>query len=132
MHTCSIPQTLTLKEVENATNADKTLQGVRAAIKLNKWHYQTVKPFKAVKDKLTITSKGVVLCGTRIVLPQRAIDIAHATHLGLSKTKALIREKVWFPKMDEMIKTTIDQCIPCQAVGKSNPPQPIESTEMPL
>ena len=51
--------------------------------------------------------------------------------LGLSKTKALIREKVWFPKMDEMIQTTVDQCVPCQAVGKSNPPQPIESTEMP-
>ena len=64
-------------------------------------------------------------------LQQRAIDIAHATHLGLSKTKALIREKAWFPKMDEMIKTTIDQCIPCQAVGKSNPPQPIESTVFP-
>ena len=66
-------------------------------------------------------------------LQQRAIDIAHATYLGLSKTKALIyiREKVWFPKMDEMIKTTIDQCIPSQAVDKSNPPQPIESTEMP-
>ena len=30
-----------------------------------------------------------------------------------------------------MIKTTIDQCIPCQAVGKSNPPQPIESTVFP-
>ena len=77
----------------------------------------------------------IVLRSTRIVLPQslqqRAIDIAHASHLGLSKTKALIREKVWFPKMDEMIKTTIDQCIPCQAVGKLNPPQPIESTEMP-
>ena len=131
----SVPKTLTLKEVETATNADKTLRGVRAAIKLNKWHYETVKPFKAVKDELTVTSKGVVLRGTRIVLPQslqqRAINIAHATHLGLSKTKALIREKVWFPKMDEMIKTTIDQCIPCQAVGKSNPPLPIESTEMP-
>ena len=131
----SVPKTLTLEEVETATNADKTLRGVRAAIKLNKWHYETVKPFKAVKDELTVTSKGVVLRGTRIVLPQslqqRAIDIAHATHPGLSKTKALIREKVWFPKMDEMIKTTIDQCIPCQAVGKSNPPQPIESTVFP-
>ena len=130
----SVPKTLTLEEVETATDADKTLRGVRAAIKL-KWHFETVKPFKAVKNELTVTSKGVVLRGTRIVLPQsfqqRAVDIAHASHLGLSKTKALIREKVWFPKMDEMIKTTVDQCIPCQAVGKSNPPQPIESTEMP-
>jgi hypothetical protein len=132
---CSVPKTLTLDEVETATDSDKTLRGVRAAIKLNKWHYDLVKAFKPVKDELTVTSKGVVLRDTRIVLPQslqqRAVDIAHATHLGLRETKALIREKVWFPKMDEMIQTTIKQCIPCQAVGKSNPHQPIESTEMP-
>ena len=132
---CSVPKTLTLEEVETAMDSDKTLRGVRAAIKLNKWHYDLVETFKPIKDELTVTSKGVVLRGTRIVLPQslqqRAVDIAHATHLGLSKTKALIREKVWFPKMDEMIQTTIKQCIPCQAVGKSNPHQPIESTEMP-
>ena len=30
-----------------------------------------------------------------------------------------------------MIQTTIRQCIPCQAVSKSNPHHPIESTEMP-
>ena len=34
----SVPETLTLEEVETSTNADKTLRGVRAAIKLNKWH----------------------------------------------------------------------------------------------
>ena len=111
---CSVPKTLTLDEVETDTDSDKTLRGVRAAIKLNKWHYDLVKAFKPVKDELTVTSKGVVLRGTRIVLPQslqqRAVDIAHATHLGLSKTKALIREKVWFPKMDKMIQTTIKQC----------------------
>ena len=67
---CSVPKTLTLEEVETAMNADKILRGARAAIKLNKWHYKTIKPFKAVKDKLTITSKDVVLCGTRIVLEQ--------------------------------------------------------------
>jgi hypothetical protein len=111
---CSVPKTLTLDEVETATDSDKTLCGVRAAIKLNKWHYDLVIAFKPVKDELTVTSKGVVLRGTRIVLPQslqqRAVDIAHVTHLGLSKTKALIREKVWFPKMDKMIQTTIKQC----------------------
>ncbi|CAB3997225.1 Hypothetical predicted protein [Paramuricea clavata] len=65
---CSVPKTLTLDEVETAMDSDKTLCG--SAIKLNKWHYDLVKAFKPVKDELTITSKGVVLRGTRIVLPQ--------------------------------------------------------------
>ncbi len=55
-----------------------------------------MKPYKLIKNELTVTSQGLVLCETRIVAPQslqqRAIDIAHNTHLGLSKPKAL-REK---------------------------------------
>ena len=34
----SVPKTLTLKEIEGATDGDHTLRAVRAAIKLNKWH----------------------------------------------------------------------------------------------
>ena len=56
---CSVPKTRTLDEVETATDSDKTLCGVRAAIKLNKWHYDLVIAFKPVKDELTVTSKGV-------------------------------------------------------------------------
>jgi hypothetical protein len=50
---------MTAEEVEAATNQDETLKGVRVAIKLNKWHYDVVEPFKAIKEELTVTSKGV-------------------------------------------------------------------------
>ena len=77
---------------------DRSLQGLRAAIKLNKWDCDIVKPYKPIKDELTVTSQGLVLRGTRIVMPQslqqRAIDIAHDTHLGLSKTKAERKDMV--------------------------------------
>ena len=130
----SVPKALTLEEIEADTNDDHTLRAVRAAIKSNKWHYDKVKRYKAFKDELTVTSKGIILRGTRIVMPhvlqQRAIDLAHISHLGITKTKALIREKIWFPGVDEMIKNTIAKCIPCQAVG-TNTKEPIGSTEMP-
>ena len=64
-------------------------------------------------------------------LQQRAIDIAHETHLGLTKTKALIREKIWFPNIDKMVKDTVDRCIACQAVSRTSPPEPLTVTEMP-
>ena len=77
------------------TNRDNTLRAVRAAIKMNKWHYDSVKCFKAFKDELTVTHKVTILRGTRIVMPhtlqQRAIDLAHTSHLGETKTKGLIR-----------------------------------------
>ncbi len=128
----SVPKALTLEEIEAATN--EPLRAVRAAVKLNKWHYDSVKCFKSSKDELTVTPKGVILRGTRIVIPnflqQRAIDLAHTSHLGITKTKALIREKIWFPGIDEMIKNRIAKCIPCQAVG-TNAKEPITSTQMP-
>jgi transposase InsO family protein len=94
-----------------------------------------VKSDKAIKDEITVTSKGLILRGTRIVLPQslqqRAIDLAHESHLGLSKTKALLREKIWFPNIDKLVKSTLERCLPCQAVGKPPPPEPLAMTEMP-
>ena len=114
----SVPKTLTLEEIEAATNSDNTLRAVRAVIKMSKWHYDSVKSFKAFKDELTVTSKGIILRGTTIVMPhtlqQRVIDLAHTSHLRVTKTKALIREQIWFPGIGEMIKNTIAKCIPCQ------------------
>ncbi|CAB4032131.1 Retrovirus-related Pol poly from transposon, partial [Paramuricea clavata] len=150
------------------------------AIKTNKWDSPIVKPFKAVKNELTSTTHGVILRGTRIVIPdtndevneviikkemieyltgivdqisdesegtedpvsieainnevtvqQRAIDIAHETHLGIEKTKSLTREKIWFPQIDNQVKNTIAKCTTCQAVGQANPPEPLRMTEMP-
>ena len=94
-----------------------------------------VKPFKAVKNELTSTTDGVVLRGTRIVIPaslqQRAINIAHETHLEIEKTKSLIREKIWFPHVDNRIRDTMENCITCQAAGCINPPEPLPMTEKP-
>jgi hypothetical protein len=95
---------MTLQEIINATNADAALTALHDAIKTNKWDSTIVKPFKAVKNELTSTTHGVMLRGTWNVIPaalqQRAIDIAHETHLGIEKTKSLIRENIWFPQID--------------------------------
>ena len=53
------------------------------------------------------------------------------THLGIEKTKSLIREKIWFPQVDNRIRDTIEHCITCQAAGHMNPPEPLGMTEMP-
>lgn len=124
-----------LDEIETATNSVKILKGLRAAIKLNKCDYDIVKPFKDIKDELTFMSKSVVLRGSRIVIPgalqQRAIDIARETHPGITKTKSLIRKKIWFPNINNHGKATIDKCIPFQAVGRPRPPEPLTTTDIP-
>ena len=131
----SVLKAMTMEQIVTATGADKVLRGVRDAIKQNKWDNDIVKPVKAIKDELTITSKGLILRGPRIVIPQsrqqRAIDIAHESHLGLTKIKALPREKIWFPNIDKLAKSTLEKCLPCQAVGKPQQLEPLTMTRMP-
>ena len=130
-----VPKAMSLQEIVKATNEDKTLQCLRASIKLDRWDNERLKGFKSVKDEISVTSQGIILRGSRIVLPetlkQRAVDLAHETHQGLTKTKALIREKIWFPDIDKLVKNTVDRCIACQATGRPNPPEPLAMTDMP-
>ena len=126
---------MSMEQVIKASTDDREIKGLRAALKLNSWNMDIVKSFKSVKDELTIGPNNIILRGTRIVLPaslrQRAIDIAHESHQGLSRTKALMREKVYFPHIDKLTKDTLDWCIPCQAVGQPAPPQPLQVLELP-
>ena len=59
--------------------------------------------------KLTIsTDNDLILKSNRIVLPipyQRiAVKLAHIGHLGVVKTKALLRSKSYFPGMDKAVE----------------------------
>ena len=131
----AVPKAMTMSEFQRATDADKGLQSLSAAIRCNMWDCDLVKPYRNIKDELTVTPQNIVLRGSCIVAPeslqQKAIDIAHDTHPGLVKTKALLREKIWFPGIDRLVKETIDRCIPCQATGQPNPPEPLQMSDMP-
>ena len=131
----AVPKAMTLEEIANATKSDSTLQRLHAAIRLNMWDAGCLKSYRPIKDELAIGAQGIILRGTRIIIPtslhQRAIDIAHENHQGISKMKALLREKIWFPGIDELAHKTLESCIACQAVGKPAPPEPLHLQEMP-
>ena len=90
--------------------------------------------FKRVRGELSV-SDGLLLRGDRVVLPknlhQRAVNIAHASHLGIVKTKCLLRETVWFPGIDKVVETTVANCLPCQANTPKVDHEPLHMTEMP-
>ena len=97
----AVPKALTITEIQEATDADISLRAVREAIRNGHWDIDRAMPYKAIKDELTISSHNIVLRGSRIVIPeslqQRSVDLAHESHQGLVKTKALLREKYGFP-----------------------------------
>lgn len=94
-----------------------------------------LKPYRSIKGELKIRAKETILKGTCISLPpslhQRAINIVHKNHQGLSKTKALLKEKVWFAGIDEGIETTLQSCVACQAVDKPAQSELLHLQDMP-
>ncbi|KAF7687611.1 hypothetical protein HF521_014839, partial [Silurus meridionalis] len=71
----------------------------------------------------------------RIVMPktlqQRALELAHEGHQGLVKTKQLLREKVWFPRINKQAEHLLLDCIPCQASSTQIKHSPLQMSELP-
>ena len=147
----SIPKAMTLDEIKVATCNDATMQHLIAILRnTQSWESLTkatntlpsnvnkadLLHFHRLRNELVVTDKeNIVLRGSRIVLPQplrsRAIEIAREGHQGLVKTKMLLREKIWFPSIDELTKQLLDQCIPCQANGPDSRPDPLQMSPLP-
>ena len=72
------------------------------------------------KGKLTVgLTSHVILRRNRIIIPaklrQLVVDLAHEGHQGIMKTKALLREKVWFAGINKMTEERVKSCLACQA-----------------
>ena len=132
---CSVPKSMTLEEIKKATRDDLVLQKVRKCLKEGKWDENDpgLEPFKLCAEELTYNaSQDILLKNTRLVIPkilqERATQLGHIGHQGIEKTKALLREKIWYPTMDKRVKDMVDKCIACQSVGKGNNPEPMKIT----
>ena len=126
---------MTLEEVKDATLKDQVLQKVRKAVESGIWDTKDVElqPYKRCADELTVNNtKDIIMKGCRMVIPKslqnRATKLGHVGHQGIEKTKSLIREKIWFPKLDEKVHEIVENCVACQAVGNANSPEPMQIT----
>ena len=134
--TNAVPKAMTLQEIKVKTVKDFTLQSLIKAIETDRWTDLEILDYKRFKDELLVYS-GVVLRGNKIVFPRklrdRAVELAQVGDQGIVKTKRLIREKVWFPGIDKMVKDKVDNCLACQEVtpSKSSRIEPLQMTPFP-
>ena len=81
-------------------------------------------------------SPKIVLRGRRIVVPatlqQEVLKLAHSGHQGIVKTKALLREKVWFVIIDKKVEKLVNSCIPYQSVIARPKREPLRMAELPV
>ena len=130
-----LPSAITIEMLQKSTAKDQELQKLIQCIK--KGHItqdREVHPYKQVFSELTYTN-GVILRGERLVIPKedqtQVVDLAHEGHQGETKTKQLLRSRVWFPNMDGMVRERIKTCIGCQASTPHTTRDPLKPTTLP-
>ena len=130
----SVSKALNLIDVALATKDEKTLQNVILSAKTNKWNkkklcainksYDIYSKLSHELTVLDVDGHNILLRGTRLVILQslqrHVVDLAHSGHLGIVKTKTLLREKIWFPFIDSFVEEKCKNCIPCLAVSPHN------------
>lgn len=118
-----IENEITMKELIDATNSDKTLQTIIKHIKNNhkflpKKNTQ-LNGYRTIYHELNISPDGLLLKNDLIVIPtvliQTVINNAHAGHQGINSIKRLINNNFYFPNMDKLVKEKCESCIACQA-----------------
>ena len=138
------PKAMILDHIKAETLKDGTLQQVSAHIKNNSWHTitdnapqaATLQQYKHVRNELTLSaSEDLILRGCRIVIPSslqhHVLELAHEGHQGIAKTKVLLREKVWFPGIDQRAEALIRNCLACQANTPVTRTEPLKMSNLP-
>lgn len=127
------PTAITLTEIKCETEKDETLTAVIKALESDEWPVELYR-YQAFRRELG-TVEGVLVRDERIVLPlklrSRALEIAHRGHPGVVSMRRSLRERVWWPCMDNDVTIKSQECHGCAAVSRQNPPEPMLRKEMP-
>ena len=126
---------MSLSTIKEATNLDPVLQFLRECITNNNWpKVNSTRPYYGIRHELTIVD-DIILRGSCILmlisLREQTLKLVHEGHQGIVKTKRLLREKVWWPGINQAIERLIRTCIACQAQGPLSTPPPLHMTTMP-
>ena len=113
----AVPKAMTLEEIKQATKEAVELQAVVKAVETDQWRSPDVQRYKQLKEEILVFN-GLVLRANSFIIPtslrNKAVDLAHQGHQGMVKTKQLIRDKVWFPGIENLVEEKVKNCLSCQ------------------
>jgi len=131
-HTIATEHAVVLDRIQEETQKDSVLQKLCQRILKGDWDQHkkdpSISPYYDVRQELYI-AEGLVFRTRQIVLPaslqRKSIKTGHKMgHLGITKTKQMLREKYWFPTMNSMIDQIVGQGYECQVtMHKTTPPR---------
>ncbi len=114
---CGIP--VNLEQVKLETENDDELIRVKKCILKNKWEKNDCEKYRSYfekKDELFVDN-NVLMWGHRIIVPKKLrhkiLQELHSAHLGIVKTKKIIRGLVYWPQVDKDVEKLISGCEAC-------------------
>ena len=131
--------TLVMDEIKEEIAKDKTLTKIKEIMRNNDWErykdQPEIKPYYMVRHELT-RAKGLILRNKQIVIPEKlqkpAVISAHKMgHFGMTRTKQMLREKYWFPRLSSLVEDIISKCFQCQIATDEQKQEPVKPTEIP-
>ncbi|CAC5422697.1 unnamed protein product [Mytilus coruscus] len=123
---------------------DKTIQKTIEFVRTGQWFkiknitdleidIKELQALRSISGELVTYGDTILLRDNRIVLPSelrvRAVNIAHEGHQGITKTKAFLRSKIWFPGHNYRVDNAIKECSACQAVTHTKRIKPLRMSE---
>jgi hypothetical protein len=118
-----------ITEVAEATDNDSELQAVKLAIMTEDWCSFLVKQYSAFRSELSYAN-SIVMRGSKLVIPKilkdRMLMLAHEGHPGQSSMKRRLRDRCWWPNMDQDAVKVCEKCEGCRLVQIPNPPEPMQ------
>jgi len=130
---------ISLKRMKAETAEDKQMIKLSDAIITGRWEKNRkdpdIAPFYSVRQELYV-AEGLIFRMNKVIVPhnlrRKVVKSAHSMgHLGVTKTKAMLREKYWFPSMNQMVDEIVGQCYECQVATKQHTQEPIKMTVIP-
>nr|CAI5817405.1 unnamed protein product [Callosobruchus analis] len=102
----------TIKDLTLVKVIDHTKSGWPSTVQNEK-----LKPFFLRRNELSVESNCLLL-GNRVIIPEalqnEVLELFHEQHLGIVRTKMLIRAYCWWPNINNDIEKFISLCEVCQ------------------
>jgi RNase H-like domain found in reverse transcriptase/Reverse transcriptase (RNA-dependent DNA polymerase)/Integrase zinc binding domain/Integrase core domain len=122
-----------IQQVRMETARCVELQGVIRAMETQNWP-EHLKLYQAAREDLAVVNG--VLSRLGLIVPPvnlrpKAVDIAHKGHHGMSKTKSVLKEVMWWPRMYRAVEDWVAGCRTCILTGRSEETVPMQRTILP-
>ncbi|XP_043201820.1 uncharacterized protein K02A2.6-like [Amphibalanus amphitrite] len=136
---------LTEEDIRAASAADPVMEKLRSTIRFG-WPDTArkcapdLRDYFAVRHELQCREDGIVMRGPeRVVVPEtlrsRYLELAHAGHQGVVRSKQLLRDLAWWPGMATAAAALVKNCHVCcskdSVLAQQARPAPLQPVQLP-